>query len=452
MSELATVILAAGKGTRMKSQMIKVLHKLVGKPMLQHLVNTAVKLNSTKTIMVVGYQSELVQKTIQGENLAYADQIEQNGTGHAVLQAKDLLRDFQGDTLVLVGDAPLLTEETLQNLINVHQQYRADATILTTHLENPYGYGRIIRDEDGTFLKIVEQFDLTGEEVEIDEINTGIYIFNNQKLFRALEQITPDNNKGEYYLTDVFAILLKDGAKVELVETLDADETIGINDRVRLARAEKILRQRINERLMREGVTIIDPTVTYIDEGVDIGQDTIIYPFTFIEGKTSIGKNVVIGSHCRIKDCKIGDDVDITSSVVLESEIKDRVKIGPYAHIRPGNLICEDAKVGDFVELKKTTVGVGSKVPHLSYVGDATLGEGCNIGAGTITANYDGENKYPTILGNGVFIGSNSTLVAPVKLEDGARSGAGSVVTKDVDKGETVVGVPARKFEKKKKN
>ncbi len=452
MSELATVILAAGKGTRMKSQMIKVLHKLVGKPMLQHLVNTAVKLNSTKTIMVVGYQSELVQKTIQGENLAYADQIEQNGTGHAVLQAKDLLRDFQGDTLVLVGDAPLLTEETLQNLINVHQQYRADATILTTHLENPYGYGRIIRDEDGTFLKIVEQFDLTGEEVEIDEINTGIYIFNNQKLFRALEQITPDNNKGEYYLTDVFAILLRDGAKVELVETLDADETIGINDRVRLARAEKILRQRINERLMREGVTIIDPTVTYIDEGVDIGQDTIIYPFTFIEGKTSIGKNVVIGSHCRIKDCKIGDDVDITSSVVLESEIKDRVKIGPYAHIRPGNLICEDAKVGDFVELKKTTVGVGSKVPHLSYVGDATLGEGCNIGAGTITANYDGENKYPTILGNGVFIGSNSTLVAPVKLEDGARSGAGSVVTKDVDKGETVVGVPARKFEKKKKN
>lgn len=449
MRDLATVILAAGKGTRMKSKLIKVLHKLAGKPMLQHLVDTAEQLNSQKTIVVVGYQGELVRQTIQGQNLSFVCQREQKGTGHAVLEAKELLKEFTGDTLVLVGDAPLLTEETLAQLISTHNQTDADATILTTYLKDPFGYGRIVRDSSGSFLKIVEQFDLTEVEASIEEINTGIYIFDNQKLFAALNQIRPDNNKGEYYLTDVLTVLLRTEARVELVETLDPEETIGINDRVRLAEAEKIIRRRINRRLQREGVTIIDPEVTYIDAGVEIGQDTIIYPFTFIEGQTRIGRNVSIGAQCRIKDAQIGDDVELLNSVILESEIRDRVKIGPFAYIRPGNLICEDAKIGDFVELKKSLVGKGSKIPHLSYVGDAQIGEKCNIGAGTITANYDGENKFPTNLGDNVFIGSNSTLVAPVHLETGARTGAGSVVTKDVPKGMTVVGVPARKYKRR---
>lgn len=450
MKNLATVILAAGKGTRMKSQTVKVLHKLAGKPILQHIVDTVEKVAFAKTVVVIGYQSDLVQQTISGNNLEFVYQHEQKGTGHAVLQAKEIFKSFNGDILVLVGDVPLLTEETLNNLIKLHQERKADATVLSTYLENPTGYGRIIRDELGCFKGIVEQFDLTSEQSEIKEINTGIYIFNNQKLFAALKQIKPDNNKGEYYLTDVLAILVKEAAKIEISEVKDATETIGINDRIRLAHAEKILRQRKNEKLMKAGVTIVDPDVTYIDENVEIGQDSIIYPFTFIEGRTKIGKNVIIGPRCRIKDAEIGDEVNITESVVLESVIYDRVKIGPFAHIRPGNEIHPDAKIGDFVELKKSIVGKGSKVPHLSYVGDAHIGEGCNFGAGTITANYDGKNKYPTKLGNGVFIGSNSTLVAPVELKDGARTGAGSVVTKDVAPNTVVVGVPARKFAPKK--
>ncbi|AZR74558.1 UDP-N-acetylglucosamine diphosphorylase/glucosamine-1-phosphate N-acetyltransferase [Anoxybacter fermentans] len=452
MRDLITIILAAGKGTRMKSQKIKVLHKLAGKPMLQHLIDTVKKLDSKKVIVVVGYQGEQVQKTIQGENLCYVYQHEQKGTGHAILQAEEILKDFQGDVLVLYGDTPLLTIETLQKLFKTHVDSNADATILSTYLDDPTGYGRIVRDKDGRFLKIVEQSDLASEEEEkINEINTGIYIFNNQKLFKALHQIQPNNAQGEYYLTDVFNILLAEKAKVEVMKTLNSNEIIGINDRVRLAEAEKILRRRINERLMIKGVTIIDPETTYIDEDVEIGQDTIIYPFTFIEGKTRIGKNVLIGPHSRIKDAQIGDDVNITNSVILESIIHERVKIGPFAHIRPGNEIHADAKIGDFVELKKSIIGKGSKVPHLSYVGDAQIGEKCNIGAGTITANYDGKNKHKTKLGNGVFIGSNSTLVAPVELKDGARTGAGSVVTRDVPANTTVVGVPARKFKENKR-
>lgn len=450
MRNLATIILAAGKGTRMKSNLIKILHKVAGKPMLQHLVDQAERLTSKRTIAVIGHQAELVKETVQGEHLSFAYQHEQKGTGHAVLQTKAELQDFEGATLVLVGDAPLLTLETLQSLIDHHFETHADATLLSTFLDDPTGYGRIIRDEEERFLRIVEQSDLIGEEVEIDEINTGICVFDNQKLFKALDQIKPNNKQGEYYLTDVFSILLEEKAKVEVIGTYDPDETIGINDRVRLAQAEKVLRRRINERLMVQGVTIIDPENTFIDEDVEIGKDTIVYPFTFIEGKSRIGENVEIGPQCRIKDAVIGDDVNITNSIVLESVIHEQVKIGPFAYIRPGNEIHAGAKIGDFVELKKSIIGKGSKVPHLSYVGDAEVGEGCNIGAGTITANYDGKNKFATRLGDGVFIGSNSTLVAPVELKDGARTGAGSVVTKDVPKETTVIGVPARKFKKKK--
>lgn len=449
MKSLATIILAAGKGTRMKSKTVKLLHKVAGKPMIQHLTDTAERLASRKIIVVVGYQGEQVQEVIQGTNLTFVYQREQKGTGHAVMQAKEALQNFDGATLVLVGDAPLLSLETLQHLCNHHFSAGADATILTTRLVNPYGYGRIIRDVDGKFMRIVEQSDLTKEEVEITEINTGIYLFDNKKLFSALDKIQPNNKQGEYYLTDVFGFLLEEGAQVELVETDDPEETIGINDRVRLAEAEKILRRRINEHWMREGVTLIDPDTIYIDEEVEIGQDTVIKPFTFIEGKTKIGRNCEIGPQTRIKDAQLGDDVSIMNSVVLESVIHNRVTVGPFAFIRPGNDIHDDAKIGDFVEVKKSVIGKGSKLPHLSYVGDAIVGEKCNIGAGTITANYDGKNKSQTRLGDGVFIGSNSTLVAPVTLGDGARTGAGAVVTKDVPAQTTVVGVPAKKFDKK---
>lgn len=449
MKSLATIILAAGKGTRMKSKTVKLLHKVAGKPMIQHLTDTAERLASRKIIVVVGYQGEQVQEVIQGTNLTFVYQREQKGTGHAVMQAKEALQNFDGATLVLVGDAPLLSLETLQHLCNHHFSTGADATILTTRLVNPYGYGRIIRDVDGKFMRIVEQSDLTKEEVEITEINTGIYLFDNKKLFSALDKIQPNNKQGEYYLTDVFGFLLEEGAQVEWVETDDPEETIGINDRVRLAEAEKILRRRINEHWMREGVTLIDPDTIYIDEEVEIGQDTVIKPFTFIEGKTKIGSNCEIGPQTRIKDAQLGDDVSIMNSVVLESVIHNRVTVGPFAFIRPGNDIHDDAKIGDFVEVKKSVIGKGSKLPHLSYVGDAIVGEKCNIGAGTITANYDGKNKSQTRLGDGVFIGSNSTLVAPVTLGDGARTGAGAVVTKDVPAQTTVVGVPAKKFDKK---
>lgn len=449
MKSLATIILAAGKGTRMKSSMAKVLHKVAGKPMIQHLTDTAERLASRKTIIVVGYQGEQVQEAIQGTNLTFVYQHEQKGTGHAVMQAKEALENFEGATLVLVGDAPLLSLETLQHLCNHHFSTGADATILTTQLENPYGYGRIVRDVEGKFMRIVEQSDLTGEEVEITEINTGIYLFDNKKLFKALDKVEPNNKQGEYYLTDVFGFLIQAEARIELVETDDPEETIGINDRVRLAEAEKILRRRINEHWMREGVTLIDPDTTYIDEDVEIGQDTIIKPFTFIEGKSRIGSRCEIGPQTRIKDTLIGDDVNIANSILLQSTVHDRVTVGPFAYVRPGNEIHDDAKIGDFVEVKNSIVGKGSKLPHLSYVGDAIVGEKCNIGAGTITANYNGKTKSQTRLGDGVFIGSNSTLVAPVTLENGARTGAGAVVTKDVPADTTVVGVPAKKFDKK---
>ena len=449
MNNLATIILAAGKGTRMKSKVVKVLHHLAGKPMLQHLIDTAEKLSSQKTVVVVGHQGEDVERAVSGENLGFVYQHEQKGTGHAVLQAKDLMHEYSGATLVLVGDAPLLTVETLKELVETHFTSGADATILSTFLHDPYGYGRIVRDVDDTFWRIVEQSDLTTEEADIREINTGIYVFDNRKLFAALDKIRPENKQGEYYLTDVFSTFLAEGGRVEVVKTDDPEETIGINDRVRLAEAEKIMRERINERTMLAGVTLIDPATTYIDANAEIGQDTIIYPFTFIEGKSRIGADAVIGPNVRIVDSIIGDEVHVNNSVILESTVHEKVNVGPFAYIRPESVIHAGAKVGDFVEIKKSVIGKGSKVPHLSYVGDATVGEGCNIGCGTITANYDGKNKHRTVMGNGVFIGSNTTLVAPVTLGDGAKTGAGAVVTRDVPENTVVVGVPARKMEKR---
>ncbi len=450
MAELATITLAAGKGTRMKSELPKVLHKVAGKTMVQHAVDTVEQLEPVHNIAVVGYKAEQVKKKTAGE-IEFVLQEEQLGTGHAVKQTQNLLADFSGTVLVIYGDTPLLTAETLNQLVTTHYQKSAAATILTAEIDDPTGYGRIVRNEKGQVVKIVEEKDTTEAEAKIKEINTGICCFDSELLWSALEKITPDNAQGEYYLTDVPGILAQEEKLVTAVVTDNREETVGVNTKKHLARAESILRRRICDRHLEAGVTIVDPDNTYIDSEVEIGQDTIIYPFTFLEGKTKIGSKVVIGPRSRIVDSTLEAGVEVETSTIVESEIGPQSTVGPYAYIRPGTQIGARAKIGDFVEVKKAEIAEESKVPHLSYVGDAKLGQQVNLGAGTITANYDGKEKHQTIIGDQVFIGSNSTLVAPIKI--GARSvtGAGAVVTKDVEAETTVVGVPAEKLDQNSK-
>lgn len=450
MAELATITLAAGKGTRMKSELPKVLHKVAGKTMVQHAVDTVEQLEPVHNIAVVGYKAEQVKKKTAGE-IEFVLQEEQLGTGHAVKQTQNLLADFSGTVLVIYGDTPLLTAETLNQLVTTHYQKSAAATILTAEIDDPTGYGRIVRNEKGQVVKIVEEKDTTEAEAKIKEINTGICCFDSELLWSALEKITPDNAQGEYYLTDVPGILAQEEKLVTAVVTDNREETVGVNTKKHLARAESILRRRICDRHLEAGVTIVDPDNTYIDSEVEIGQDTIIYPFTFLEGKTKIGSKVVIGPRSRIVDSTLEAGVEVETSTIVESEIGPQSTVGPYAYIRPGTQIGARAKIGDFVEVKKAEIAEESKVPHLSYVGDAKLGQQVNLGAGTITANYDGKEKHQTIIGDQVFIGSNSTLVAPIKV--GARSvtGAGAVVTKDVEAETTVVGVPAEKLDQNSK-
>ncbi|MGM0368924.1 MAG: bifunctional UDP-N-acetylglucosamine diphosphorylase/glucosamine-1-phosphate N-acetyltransferase GlmU [Bacillota bacterium] len=449
MTDLAIITLAAGKGTRMKSKLPKVLHQVAGKSMVQHAVDTAAELAPVDNTVVVGYKAEKVKQGVTGD-LEFVEQEEQLGTGHAVMQAQEKLADFSGSILVLYGDTPLLTAETLANLVQEHQTKDAAASILTTELEEPSGYGRIVREENGTVSEIVEEKDATVQQSKIKEVNTGICCFDSQLLWRAIGDLDTDNAQGEYYLTDVIGILARAGHLVTGVQAQDSRETIGVNTRSHLAQAEKVLRQRTCEQHMAAGVTIIDPDSTYIDSTVEIGRDTIIYPGTFLEGTTTIGSEVIIGPQSRIIDSTIESGVEIESSTIKGSEIEAGTVIGPYAYLRPGSEIGAQAKIGDFVEIKKSKVGKGSKVPHLSYIGDTEIGENTNIGAGTITANYDGKNKYKTIISDNCFIGSNSTLVAPLNIENNAMVGAGAVVTNDVEEEDLVVGVPAKSHNNKK--
>lgn len=450
---LDVLVLAAGLGTRMRSNLAKVLHKLDGRPLINHVCQTATALAPRKIYVVIGHQGEDVKRAVleelTAENADFAWQTEQLGTGHAVNSARQFLENVESTLLVLSGDVPMIRVETLAALVQKHHTHRgrgAACTILTVNLNDPTGYGRVVRDSEGLFSKIVEQKDASDEEKQVKEINSGIYCFNTKKLYAALSRVKNNNAQGEYYLTDVPALLREEGEDVALYRHNDSHEIEGINNRVQLAEMERILRRRIISRLMLDyGVTFIDPTNAYISERANIGRDTVIYPNVIIEGETIIGDGCVIRSGTRITNSRIGRGVEILENcVITDSEVSDSCTIGPMAHLRGHARMEEKSKVGNFVELKKTILGRGSKASHLTYLGDATIGEKTNIGAGTITCNYDGKNKHATQIGNNVKIGSDTMLVAPVKVGDGAVTGAGSVVTKDVEENKLVVGAPAR--------
>ncbi|MBS4024412.1 MAG: bifunctional UDP-N-acetylglucosamine diphosphorylase/glucosamine-1-phosphate N-acetyltransferase GlmU [Clostridia bacterium] len=426
------IVLAAGKGTRMKSKLAKVLQPLNGKGMIQYVVDALAGAGITEQIIVVGHQQEQVRQHL-GETVKYAVQSEQLGTGHAVMMAqKEIDPNEDGLVLVVCGDTPLLRGETIAGLIAAHQQRGAAATILTCDFAEPTGYGRIIRDEQGQVKAIVEEKDAGENEKRIKEINTGTYCFHSKALWGALAQIKPVNAQGEYYLTDVIQILGRNLAKVGAHKIDRVEETMGINNKVQLAEAAKVLRHRKLVSLMEEGVTIVDPDSTFIEDEVKIGVDTVIYPFTWIGGETVIGEDCFIGPNTKVKSVIMGNRVTIDQSTVFNSRLGNDCTVGPYAYLRPGTVLADKVKVGDFVELKKSQVGMGSKIPHLSYIGDSFIGAGVNIGAGTITCNYDGVKKYNTRIEDGAFVGSNTNLVAPVVVGKGALIGAGSTITKDI--------------------
>ena len=439
MQETVAVILAAGKGTRMKSALPKVLHAVGGQSMLRHVMTAAEQAGAKRTIVVVGFGGDQVQAEI-GAAAEYVLQAEQLGTGHAMMQAQPALAGYTGTVLLLCGDTPLLTGNTLQQLVAAHQQSGAAATVLTAMPADATGYGRILRDKSGQVLGIVEQKDATPEQKQIGEINTGIYCFEAAPLFAALAGLTCNNAQQEYYLTDVLAILAQAGQRVGAVEVADFQETLGINSRLQLAEAEKILRQRKLLELMDSGVTVMDPASTFVDASVSIGEDTVLYPFTWLEGKTTIGRDCRIGPNSRIADSQLGDAVTLHFSYAHECKIADGVTVGPYVHLRPDAELAAGVKVGNFVEVKNSRVGVGSKLPHLSYIGDADIGSGVNIGCGTITVNYDGKKKHRTVVGDTAFVGCNSNLVAPVSVGAGSYIAAGSTITKDVPDGALGVG------------
>lgn len=429
--DYSAVILAAGKGVRMRSRLPKVVHPVAGQAIVLHVAEAVRGAGVNKITLVVGHGRDMIKSLFENQKVQMAVQEEQLGTGHALMQAE---LGVMGDRniIVLAGDIPLIQAKTIKALIDHHEASGAAATVLTAMIDNPAGYGRIIRNPDGSLNRIVEEKDAGSEEKAIKEINSGIYCFNTSAVFDALKRINTSNAQNEYYLTDVLKIFIADGHKIEVLITEATSDIYGINDRVQLAQAESILRQRKNLALMQSGVTIVDPASTFIDTGVEIGHDTVILPFTIIEGKTVIGQFCEIGPSTRITASRIGREVYIECSRVNQAVIGDRCNIGPFAYLRPDAVLHDDVKVGDFVEIKKSVIGANSKVPHLSYVGDATVGQHVNIGAGTITCNYDGRNKYETVLADGVFIGSNTNLVAPVKIGENSMTGAGSTITKDV--------------------
>ena len=427
------IVLAAGKGTRMKSKLYKVLHQVCGKSMVEYVVEAAQAIKPDKIVTIVGNGAEEVKKVLADKS-EFVLQKKQLGTGDAVLTASDELAAEKGATLVITGDTPLFTSQTFQKLFDYHQSKGNAATVLTAQAPNPYGYGRIIRDDQDNVLRIVEQKDATAAELKINEINTGVFCFDNQLLFSALKKVDNHNAQGEYYLTDVLEILRNKGQRIGAYKMPDFSESLGVNDRSALAQATKIMQKRINKKHMANGVTFIDPDTAYIDADVKIGCDTQIEGNVVIKGNTEIGSDCLITSGSRIIDSKVGNNVTVTSSTVEQAEMDEFSDVGPNSHLRPKAILRKGVHIGNFVEIKNAEIGENSKVGHLTYIGDATLGKDVNVGCGTIFANYDGVKKDHTNVGDRAFIGSGATLVAPVNIADHAFVAADSTITKDVAK------------------
>ncbi len=444
MTHWATVIMAAGKSTRFKSTRPKVLHPLNGRPMLDYVLDMAYAISPTPPVLILGPETEAEIAARVGPRARCVVQHERLGTGHAVLQAEPILRGTAAQVLVLSGDMPLLRIETLRALIDHHQTEKAALTVLTVTRSDPRSFGRIVRDLDGRVLGIVEDHEATPEQRAINELNTGIYVFQADFLWEGLHQLTPSATKGEYYLTDLVALAVRQGLPVAGLPVADESEGLGINTRADLALAAAVLRQRINTAWMLAGVTIEDPTTTYIGPEVTIAPDTVILPNTHILGRTRIGTECEIGPNSYIVDCEIGNRCRVTASVLEEAVMEDESNIGPFGHLRKGSRLCVGAHMGNFGEMKNSTLGPGAKMGHFSYLGDAEIGPNVNIGAGTITCNYDGVRKHRTVVEEGAFIGSDTMLVAPVHIGAGAKTGAGSVVTHDIPAGAVAYGVPAR--------
>jgi len=443
---ISVVILAAGQGTRMRSKTPKVLHPLSGRPLITYAVETAARVTGSKPVLVVGHGAAAVQDAL-GDSVEYVLQEPQMGTGHAVQQAERVLKGQTDLVLVTLADMPLLTEGTLKCLVQLQGEGNGPFSMLTVMADDPRGFGRVVRDDSGVVREIVEEAHATPEQLAIRELNISVYCFNADWLWEALPRI-PLSPKGEYYLTDLVGIAVAEGSSVRAMVAEEISETVGINTRVHLAEAEAVLRRRINRKWMLAGVTIVDPETTYIEEGVSIGQDTAIWPHTYLHGDTRVGGECSLGPNTIVRDTEIGDRCVVLNSVLEGALLEDNVNVGPFGHLRKGAHLAQGVHMGNFGEVKNSYLGPGTKMGHFSYLGDAKLGSDVNIGAGTITCNYDGERKHPTEIGSGAFIGSDTMLIAPLKLGKNTRTGAGSVVNKDVPPDTMVVGVPARSIRK----
>lgn len=436
--DIWAVILAAGQGTRMKSELLKVLHPVAGRPMVDHVLRAARGAGITDYLVVVGYQAEKVKDALGG-GVEYVLQLDQKGTGHALMQCEPSLSGKTGDLLVLYGDNPLLDARTISDLVVTHRETEADATALTAIMPDPVGLGRIIRDASGRYLRTVEEKDASPEQLRIKESMSGIFIFKMPLVFDLLRNLKPNNAQGEFYLVDVLGKLVEMGRPVSVSIASDYRTVIGPNTRQGLAQAEAIMRERVMERLMNEGVTIIDPNSTYIHDTVAVGRDTVIRPFSFVEGNTVIGERCQIGPSARIIDSVVGDGVTVDLSVVEESRVESGARIGPFSHLRPKSIIGERVEIGNYAEIKNTVVGAGAKAHHHCYLGDATIGQGANIGAGVVVVNYNGVNKNRTEIGERAFVGCNANLIAPIEVGDDAYVAAGSTVNQDVPPGSLAI-------------
>lgn len=430
MSRLKAVILAAGAGTRMVSDQPKVLHKIIDQSMLSNVIDAAKEALAGDICVVIGHKGEMVKQAL-GDTVHYVEQKEQLGTGHAVMQAEEFIGD-EGQVLILFGDTPLISGKTLRKMVEVHQENQHVVTLLSTKLDCPDGYGRIVRDQNGSFVKSVEHKDATSEERENNEINSGMYLFEASALKEALHLITPNNSQNEYYLPDTLISIMEKNLKVDSLIIEESTEILGVNSRIQLAEATKIMQARICKSLMISGVTIINPEQVMIGKNVEIGMDSIIYPGAVLEGKSIIGKNCIIGLNTRIESSIIDDSTEIESSTIVKSKVGKNCHVGPYAYLRPQSSIGDNVKIGDFVEIKNATIGAGTKVSHLTYIGDADVGEKVNFGCGTVVVNYDGVHKHRTTIKDRAFIGCNTNLISPVVVEENAYTAAGSTINKDV--------------------